>query len=510
MGTFGDYSGEMCISEDKKEEFTENILKLLNYGGMMQFDKVCIYGQEIVLVKPVEMDQNGEAHFHFNYFEDDAWESAGYEAGNTRFFSGKIGGREFCDVVTAVHFLYELYDEETGAAMIDGEIVEGSAYIGWINHILGTDFSMKKRFRLWDHFEQYCLERLKYHESGNTDEGYDMRDVVPASLYWALGGCEFADICYIRNGTETLCKEELVAGSYPEAVYKCKEALEQYFDSSTDDETERIRNIWELVKSDRKIRENILGNVQEQGIHAIAEMSLKLPARMLVYLACEINERDFWITWKELYKEAYKDEIMSQYASDELIAERMTAIESSVERVATSEFLCDDGPFTFWGNPKELKGKPNYYISDDDRAFWWDGSEEVVLSEEMEGWLADLSKQHKQLTEEVASENWDRESLLRKMIAVLAEIDAYYKRVFSFQNMFYEFLQNGTDRRYIAAVRLLEKLAEENKAAGKIIERVTGWDITSKNVTHNAGRMAMKRYLSVMANRKLREQYFEF
>lgn len=35
MGTFGCYSGSMCIPENRKEEFIENILKLLNYGGMM-------------------------------------------------------------------------------------------------------------------------------------------------------------------------------------------------------------------------------------------------------------------------------------------------------------------------------------------------------------------------------------------------------------------------------------------------------------------------------------------
>lgn len=77
--------------------------------------------------------------------------------------------------------------------------------------------------------------------------------------------------------------------------------------------------------------------------------------------------------------------------------------------------------------------------------------------------------------------------------------------------MFYEFLQNSSDRWYIAAVRLLEQLAEENKDAGKIIEYTKGWwDTASKNVTHNVGRLAIKRYLSVMANKKLREIYFGF
>lgn len=144
MGTFGRYTGSMNISDKKKKKFTKNLLKLLNYGDMMHLDKVCMYGKEILLIKPVEPDREGEGNFHFNYFEDDAWESAGYRSGSTAFFSGKIGWKEFCDVVTAVHVLYELYDDDIGYAEINGEIVEASPYVGWINHVLGTDFSLKK------------------------------------------------------------------------------------------------------------------------------------------------------------------------------------------------------------------------------------------------------------------------------------------------------------------------------------------------------------------------------
>ena len=133
------------------------------------------------------------------------------------------------------------------------------------------------------------------------------------------------------------------------------------------------------------------------------------------------------------------------------------------------------------------------------------------MSEKMDEWLRKLSQWHKKIVEELEGESQDQERFLRDLIGLLEEINDFYKRVFSFHSMFYEFLQNSSDRRYIAAVRLLEKLAEENKEAGKIIEHAKHWwDTTSKNVTHNAGRLAMKRYLSVMANKKLREMYFGF
>lgn len=143
--------------------------------------------------------------------------------------------------------------------------------------------------------------------------------------------------------------------------------------------------------------------------------------------------------------------------------------------------------------------------------FWWNGSKEVVLSEKMDKWLQKLSQRHKKIVEELEEEKQDQERFLWDFIGILEQIDSFYKRVFCFQSMFYEFLQNSVDRRYIAAVRLLEELAEENKEAGKIIEYIKNWwDTASRNVTHNAGRLAMKRYLSVMANKKLREMYFGF
>lgn len=35
-------------------------------------------------------------------------------------------------------------------------------------------------------------------------------------------------------------------------------------------------------------------------------------------------------------------------------------------------------------------------------------------------------------------------------------------------------------------------------------------NITSRDATHNVGRLRLKRYLSVMANQRLREKYFDF
>ena len=100
---------------------------------------------------------------------------------------------------------------------------------------------------------------------------------------------------------------------------------------------------------------------------------------------------------------------------------------------------------------------------------------------------------------------------LPTFLKLLHEIDDFYKRIMPFQSMFYDFIENSKQVEYKAAVLLLQELAEENKTYGKAIEHLkVYWDICNRKVTFNLGRVTLKRYLSVMANLKLRQKYFGF
>lgn len=508
MGVFGGYTGSMRIPEGKKELFAQQMSRLLNLGGMMRFEQVSMYGHDMGLLKPVEIFPGGKVHFHYNYFEDTSWETAGFNADSCELWSNKIGGAEFDDVIMAGYMLYEAYDEEGGMAELDGEITDTTEYMGWINNILGTSFSMKNRFKLWENAEKYAFLRI--------GEEYDSPlpwrifvNFIPKDLKYAAGGTDFTDLMYIIKGTSSLLtdEEDVKEGTYPADVLKCRRLVEKYFKSSIENP---IEILWKFLKKNYDLREKESDNRLKE----IAEMSLVIPARVFVYLAAEINENmEFWEIWKELKDFVYSDEHMKKYASDELVQWRKAEQEKPIEPVPTSRFLRQNGYFTFFRTPEELKGTPDYYISDDDRLYWWDGTDEVRISGGTDKWLKELAKQHEELTK---TENYKEaeQDFHKFFLLTIAEIDDYYKRIYLFQTMFYEFLQNGTKKEYIAAVELLKKLAdsEEYRKAGEIIKyvRISGWDITSKNVTHNYARIRLKRYLSVMANKKLREKYFGF
>lgn len=505
MGVFGCYMGDMCIPEEKRDKFVSQAVKLLNYGGMMEIEEISMFGHEMMLLNPVHIDsdENVEFYFFYNYFEDDEWETAEFSSEDAGFFSAKIGYDEFNNVIMAIYTLYDVYDENIGFASENGELIDANRYVGWINQILGTEFSMCKRCRLWDNIEQLVFWGVKRYDKWCTID--EILDFVPEGKRYAVGGTEFSDIMYVIMGTDTLIPEKLEAGTYSMDVWQCKKALKLFFSKNSDEGA--VQQIWDLIKLDREARKNIEDNT----LLDVAEMSLVLPARVIVYLTAELKGLEFWKLWEEMYEDVYQDCIMKNYESYELLEERRKVASKSIPPLRTSEFLRQDRKFTFHNTPEELKGVPNYYISDDDRLYWWDGTDEVRISENMDQWLKDLALRHKKLVKDLSVIRVEEYEVRNSFLRLMTEINQYYKRILPFQNMFYEFIHNVGCKQYRAAIELLRCLSEENKENGEIIEKAKyDWVSASRNVTHNIGRLRLKRYLSVMANQKLRKRYFGF
>lgn len=51
----------------------------------------------------------------------------------------------------------------------------------------------------------------------------------------------------------------------------------------------------------------------------LAEMTLRIPARVFVYLFAEIQGFDFWTEWHEVHGEFYVDEITKNYVGESVV-----------------------------------------------------------------------------------------------------------------------------------------------------------------------------------------------
>lgn len=503
MGTFASYIGKISIPEEKKEEFNANMIKLLQRGGMVKFDNVKLYDKEINLISPVELDTDGNCYFHYNYFEDDPWETAGFDSNSNILWSEKIGSDEFNFVICAGYFLTELYSEDHGWVSVNGDILNYPDYVQWINFILDKDFSLEKRFDLWKHYELYALGKVCNGHSAAELNHYAVFDFVPKGYEEYMGGTELADIFYIANGTEE-GMEDVAEGSYAEEVLNLKKELKEYYFANPKDGRD---NIWQLITMPMDKRKNISGTDYDK----LAEISLRLAARVFVYLSAEILDFSFWDEWHKIYEDVYDDEKALAYVSDNVLNKRKEQQAASLGKIKTSEFLRNDGYFTFHGTPEEIRYKGNYYISDDDLMYWWDESEIIELSDRMKKQILKWKQDYDEVIRSISKKEVDGYDMIKNLIDVLDCANNHYKRIFAFKEMFYEFLGKGKDVKYIAAVKLFDKVVEDNKEKGRIIEKAgRSWDITSKNVTFNEGRVTIKRFLSLMANKKLRSVYFGF
>lgn len=502
MGSFGNCYGHIEIPENKKQEFHSYVEKLLNYGGMMQFETVSMYGRCISLLKPVTLVEDSCNYFHYNYFEDDGWETAGYDMETCRFFSGKKGSYEFSEVIMAVYTLYELFSQRHCLALEDGEIVDASRYIGWINYVLDTDFTIRHRFDLWENAELIAAYREGYDVKFEKEHLYSL---FPEKGLIYAGGTDLTDLLYIINGTEVFVKEETDENSYPYDVLQCKEALSNWMNTYEEEKQQEMLISFlqkPLVERERLSR---LGN----DMCIIAELSTYMPARVFLYLFAEYKKEDFWELWNKYGRNMYRDERQHTYAGNELLAIRKKGINLPVGKISTADFLEQDNYFLFYDTPEELKDRGNYYLSDADMLYWWDGTDKIQFSEETENWLKEISRLHKQIIEEAISVPENR---LEWMMEIFENADRFYKRIYPFQGMFYEFIQNLSQKEFVAAIELFRRLSmdEKNRESGKYIDKIVNWDLGKRNVTHNAGRLCLKRYLAVMTNKKLRKKYFDF
>ena len=497
MGSFAKYYGNTKIPEDKQELFVEQMRRILDLGGMMDTTEVKMFDQTLTLLQPVRTIKEDKIYFHYNYFEDRGWETACFTPKGTDLWSGKIGDYEFSDTMTAAYMLYELYDPDYGFAKKDCDFVDTSKTIGWLNQILGTQFSLGKRANLWS-----CIEWNTFDEEWNRTEIYMLRDLIPYDRRNAVGGTDLTDLLCIIHGTENLMEDGVQSKSYTFDILQCKQELLGFLGANPD-----IEILWNLLKKSYKEREQ----EKSEKLLPLAKLTLYMPARVFVYLTAEIRKENFWELWKNIYDKVYHDEKMKAYASAELVEWRREKLREPFVPIRTSEFLRQDGHFAFYDTPEELKDKPNFYLSDADRLYWWDGSDEVEITAETDAWLKELAVQHKEIA---ANQESEENSILglQDFMKMLAEINAYYWHILPFESMFYEFVEHISHPKYRAAVELIHQIAdaEENREAGKISNYGGIGDSKSKNVTGNSGRIQMKRLYAILANKKLRKKYFDF
>ena len=150
MGTFLGYFGDQTIPEDKREEFTQRVLTILDQGGMLDLEDVSLFGKRVWLLKPPQALPGKDAVlFCHNYFEQDTWETGSYDPTSCSFHTNKVGWRQFNLVCSAVYVLYEFYTDSFGIASEDAHVYDAREIIGWLNYLFQSRYDNRRASNPW-------------------------------------------------------------------------------------------------------------------------------------------------------------------------------------------------------------------------------------------------------------------------------------------------------------------------------------------------------------------------
>ena len=284
------FDGDVRIPEERRGDFCRALDKIFYYGGMMHVEPYRSDGRALTLISPVRFRRGESVSFHFNYFEDDTLDDAGFAANTFRLFAGKVGDREFSFVMSAAFELYELYGEGLGVVSRGENAILVDDSVGWVSHLMGADFTLKRRLtHLWE-----TVENLTWTSRHNPTV------FVPSLYASAAVSCDFADLCYAAEGTATLSEDEVREGTYPELVLKVKQALKRHL-RSCENRHEAVERVIGLIRCGRTQREEMCsGELGE-----LAALSLEVPARVIAYLLFELTGEGFWHEWEKIKEGVY-------------------------------------------------------------------------------------------------------------------------------------------------------------------------------------------------------------
>lgn len=492
MGTFLNYYGDMKIPENKLEEYIEKVKKILTYGGMVQFETVKLFDKEIALIKTPTENNDGRIRFHYNVIGDEAWETASFNTKTGCFNTNKVGWAEFNWVCSAVYVLTEFFTDSFGLAACNGDIYDATEIIGWLNYIFDENYTNERIYDFWKIYE--LIHEDGYQDilqifnslSNSTEINTRLSTIVSAayidrenSSLWDM----FKEGCKDAENNFNLIK--MTEKSYS-LIEKLKEQGKTY---------EEILAF--TILEDEKIQE-ILHDANHE-LNLLAFITLLLPTVITLKNLCEIYEKDFW-------EEYYKNKDNINFNRGDFWDKDTLKDDKIIDKNKTANFLdISDNALCFW----KTKFPKNYHKTDDDLSYFWTKDSDINFSDEFNVWCQELKKEFDKINNEYYEllETFD---YTKKILDTLNYANEYYKRIFAYKEMFYDFLGNSQTKEYQSALKLFEKILEDNKEDGKIIEECNSWDIEDKNITFNKGRLNVKRFLSIMANKELRKKIFNF
>lgn len=155
------YCGDMTVPAEKRAEFTERVLKIMDQGGLMGLEKVQLCGRELRLLTPPGVDAGNNVCVNFSYFEYEKYDEVYYNADTARMSCGYVDLREFFSATIATWLLREFYTGSFGMAHYEGTSMPLIRTIAWLNYLFRTSYTAARTRDIWKVYQLFPTDIRK-------------------------------------------------------------------------------------------------------------------------------------------------------------------------------------------------------------------------------------------------------------------------------------------------------------------------------------------------------------
>lgn len=460
------YCGDMTIPEEKRGEFTQRVLTIMDHGGLMATEKVRLCGRELTLLAPPRLDAGNNVCVDFSYFEYAKYDPIHYNADTARMSCGYMDAREFFSAGIAAWVLREFYAESFGLAHHVGIPMPLKRSIGWLNYLFHEQYDARRANDIWKVYQLFPEDvRKKWNYTKLLDE----HSGTLGTLKYMV--CGEKDVRALDKERYVDLQKRILS------MYPVKEAADclgciRLLDGAKEETLNTIKAILTTPAPERYAISD--GTYYKR----FAELSEQLPGEVSVKLVSET----FGLEYADLM-----DEIGDAACAAARPEEKGDGASSPVPAMTTAAFFMADN---------------------DDRVYWWRENGDVVFSDAMENWLRELGGEYKSILHTHTLIGMDGETSLRRLVEELHRIENVFGKLYCFHTFFYEYLGNSDDPRYQAAALLLGDLID--RLGGELPQPDRENFITDREKKNSLPLLKMKRYLALLGNRELRHRVLGF
>ncbi len=141
--------GEVTIPEDKKAEFNENVIRLLDRCGVRKIKRKIIDGTEVELAARVNQDKRGIVHFDYSIYENTVRDESTYDTNTCHLEVNNCGFDEMGIAMAMILTLTEAYSSTPCYVAREGKICNIEFFALITEDILGTRLRFPHRADVW-------------------------------------------------------------------------------------------------------------------------------------------------------------------------------------------------------------------------------------------------------------------------------------------------------------------------------------------------------------------------